>query len=251
MLGALWGYNGWNVIAMLGSEVKDPARTLPRALIGGTFVVMLLYLTVNAAYFYVLTPAEVAGLPEASSVAFEVVMRFAGAGAAAVMAAALMLSAFGTLHTTMLTSPRLPYALARRGMLPRALTAVSTHGVPVTAVLGMATWAIVLALSGTYDILTDMYIFVLWIFYGMSGVALFLLRRAHPDASRPYRIWGYPVVPALFLFVTAYLLVNTLVATPGRALVGLGLIAAGLPVYAYFTRRGIDDTGAWLAHDED
>jgi APA family basic amino acid/polyamine antiporter len=251
MLGALWGYNGWNVIAMLGSEVKDPARTLPRALIGGTLVVMLLYLTVNAAYFYVLTPAEVAGLPEASSVAFEVVMRFAGAGAAAVMAAALMLSAFGTLHTTMLTSPRLPYALARRGMLPRALTAVSTHGVPVTAVLGMATWAIVLALSGTYDILTDMYIFVLWIFYGMSGVALFLLRRAHPDASRPYRIWGYPVVPALFLFVTAYLLVNTLVATPGRALVGLGLIAAGLPVYAYFTRRGIDDTGAWLAHDED
>jgi APA family basic amino acid/polyamine antiporter len=85
----------------------------------------------------------------------------------------------------------------------------------------------------------------------MSGVALFLLRRAHPDAPRPYRVWGYPVVPALFLFVTAYLLVNTLVATPGRALVGLGLIAAGLPVYAYFTRRGIDDTGAWLAHDED
>jgi APA family basic amino acid/polyamine antiporter len=251
MLGALWGYNGWNVIAMLGSEVKDPARTLPRALIGGTLVVMLLYLTVNAAYFYVLTPAEVAGLPEASSVAFEVVMRFAGAGAAAVMAAALMLSAFGTLHTTMLTSPRLPYALARRGMLPSALAAVSTRGVPVTAVVGVATWAIVLALSGTYDILTDMYIFVLWIFYGMSGVALFLLRRAHPDASRPYRIWGYPVVPALFLFVTAYLLVNTLVATPGRALVGLGLIAAGLPVYAYFTRRGIDDTGAWLAHDED
>jgi APA family basic amino acid/polyamine antiporter len=251
MLGALWGYNGWNVIAMLGSEVKDPARTLPRALIGGTVVIMILYVTVNAAYFFVLSPAEVAGLPEAASVASEVVMRFAGDSAAALMAAALMLSAFGTLHTTMLTSPRLPYALARRGMLPRALTAVSARGVPVTAVLAMATWAIVLALSGTYDILTDMYIFVLWIFYGMSGLALFLLRRAHPDTPRPFRVWGYPIVPTLFLIVTAYLLVNTLVATPGRALAGLGLIALGLPVYAYFTRHAGGDSGAWLGSDED
>jgi APA family basic amino acid/polyamine antiporter len=212
---------------------------------------MILYVAVNVAYFYVLSPEELAGLPEASSVAFEVVMRFAGASAAAVMAAALVLSAFGTLHTTMLTSPRLPYALARRGMLPRALIAISVRGVPITAVLGMAAWAIVLALSGTYDILTDMYIFVLWIFYGMSGVALFLLRRAHPEAPRPYRVWGYPVVPTLFLVATAYLLVNTLVATPGRALAGLGLIAAGVPAYTYFTRRGGDDTGAWLGLDED
>ncbi|NNM26374.1 MAG: amino acid permease [Phycisphaerales bacterium] len=249
MLGALWGYNGWAVIAMLGSEVKDPARTLPRALIGGTLLVIVLYILVNAAYFYILTPSEIGSVSPSSSVAYEVTVRVVGAAAASVMSAGLMLSAYGTLHAGLLTSPRLPYALAKHGLLPRFLSTVSVRGVPVYAVLAMGVWSIILTLSGTFDILTDMYIFVLWIFYGMTGTALFVLRRRHPDAERPYRVWGYPVVPALFLLVTAYLLVNTLIATPGRALAGLLLIVAGLPVYAYFTRRATADVTAWLGED--
>jgi APA family basic amino acid/polyamine antiporter len=114
----------------------------------------------------------------------------------------------------------------------------------------MGAWAIVMTLSGTFDILTDISIFVLWIFYGMTGAALFVLRRRRPDAERPYRVSGYPVVPALFLLVTAYLLINTLVATPGRALAGLGLVATGLPVYAYYARRpGAAETPEWLGGD--
>lgn len=237
MLGALWGYNGWAVIASLGGEISNPGRTLPRALIGGTFAVIVLYLLINAAYFYVLTPNEIASVPESSSVASETASRFFGPGAAALMAAGLMISAYGTLHTTLLTGPRVPFALARAGLLPPLLARVSSTGVPAMAVLAIGAWSVILAVSGTFDILTDIYIFVLWIFFGMNGAAVFILRRRLPDAERPYRVWGYPIVPALFLCVTAYLLINTLVATPTRALAGIGLVVAGLPVYAYFTRR--------------
>ena len=240
MLGALWGYNGWAIIAMMGGEIRNPGRTIPRALIGGTFAVIALYLLVNAAYFYVLTPAEVASVAESSSVAGEAAARFFGPGAAALMSAGLMISAYGTLHTTLLTGPRLPYALARAGLLPAPLARISRHGVPAVAVLAVGAWSVVLGLTGTFDILTDMYIFVLWIFFGLSGAALMILRRTMPAAERPYRVFGYPVVPILFLLVTVFLLVNTFMATPTRALVGIILIILGLPVYEYFRRRAGD-----------
>jgi APA family basic amino acid/polyamine antiporter len=250
MLGALWGYNGWNVIAVLGGEVSRPAWTLPRTLIGGTLLVILLYLLVNAAYFYVLTPLEVAGVPESTSVAREVAIRFAGAGAASAMSAGLVLSAYGTLHSGMLTGPRLPYALARSGLLPGALCRISSRGTPFVSVIAVGLWSILLTLTGTFDTLTDIYIFVLWIFYGLTGAALFVLRRTQPDADRPYRVWGYPFVPALFVLVTVYLLVNTLVATPGRAAAGLALILSGLPVYAWYARRaGPTDISHWMGDD--
>ena len=246
MLGALWGYNGWNVITGMGAEVRDPARNLPRALIGGTTLVILLYVLVNTAYFYVLHPSEVASVPESSSVARETVLRFAGAGAASLMAAGLVVSAYGTLHATLLTGPRLPFALARHGLLPRVLGELSVNAVPAVAIASIGLWAIVLATTGTFDLLTDVYIFVLWIFYGLNGASVFVLRRRWPDAKRPYRPWGYPVVPALFLVVTAFLLVNTLVATPLRALAGLGFLVSGLPVYALVSRRlGPDRPEDW------
>jgi basic amino acid/polyamine antiporter, APA family len=249
MLGALWGYNGWNAITIIGGEIKDPSRTLPRALIGGTVLVIALYVLINVAYFYVLSPAEIANVPESSSVAFEVAARFMGAGAAAAMSAGLMLSAYGTLHAGMLGSPRLPYALAKHGFLPRWLLKLSGHGVPINSVLVMGLWAIVLTLSGTFDILTDIYIFVLWVFYGMTAVGLFILRRTQPDATRPYRVWGYPVIPALFVLVTVYLLVNTIIATPWRAVSGIAFIVSGLPVYAYCKRRGTIDERSFLGDE--
>ena len=246
MLGALWGYNGWNLIVGIGGEVKDPSRTLPRALIGGTVLVIVLYVLINVAYFYVLTPAEIANIPASSSVAYEVAARFMGAGVAAVMSAGLMFSAYGTLHAGVLVGPRLPYALAERGLLPKWFMHLSSKGVPTNAVLAMGLWAIVLTLSGTFDILTDIYIFVLWVFYGMTVTGLFVLRRTRPDVDRPYRVWGYPVVPAIFVLVTIYLLINTIVATPWRALSGSMFILSGFPVYEYFKRRGGIDDGAFL-----
>ncbi len=237
MLGALWGYNGWAVIAALGGEIKNPGHTLPRALIGGTLTVIALYMLINAAYFYVLTPTEVASVSQSSSVAAEAASRFFGPGFVALMSAGLMISAYGTLHATLLTGPRVPFALARAGLLPAGLARISRSGIPAVAVVTVGVWSIVLAVSGTFDILTDIYIFVLWVFFGMNGVALFILRRKAPDAVRPYRIWGYPFVPALFLLVTVYLLINTFMATPIRAIAGIGLIIVGLPLYEYFNRR--------------
>ena len=251
MLGALWGYNGWAVLAALGGEVRDPARTVPRALIGGTMLVIVLYMLVNASYYYILTPHEVASVPESSSVASEVATRFFGAGVASLLAFGLMISAYGTLHTTLLVGPRVPYAIARAELFPASLARVSGKGVPAIAVLSIGLWSIVLAASGTFDILTDMYIFVLWIFFGMNGIALFVLRRRFPDAERPYRTLGYPLVPLLFLCVTAFLLVNTLVATPSRGLVGVGLILLGLPIYQYFVKRaGPMAETDWLGADD-
>jgi APA family basic amino acid/polyamine antiporter len=250
MLGALWSYNGWAIITSLGGEVKDPARTLPRTMLGGTLLVIALYMLINAAYFYVLTPLEIADLPEASSVANATLRRFAGGTAAALMSVGLVISAYGTLHTTLLVGSRVPFALARKGLLPSSLGLVSARSVPVFAVLSLGAWGLVLAVSGTFDILTDIYVFVLWIFYAMTGAAVFVLRRRLPDAERPYRTWGYPVIPALFLVVALFLLVNTFIATPGRALSGFLLVIAGLPVYAFYSRRvEPDDPGGWVGSE--
>ena len=237
MLGALWGYNGWSVIALMGGEIKNPHRTVPHALIGGTLVVIALYMLINAAYFYVLTPDEVASVAESSSVASVAAARFFGPGVVALMSAGLMISAYGTLHTTMLAGPRVPFALAKEKLFPARLGHISKNGTPTVAVVTVGIWSICLAATGTFDILTDMYIFILWVFYGMNAAALIILRRRLPDANRPYRIWGYPYVPMIFLAVTVYLLINTVWATPYRALSGIGLIIVGLPLYEYFSRR--------------
>ena len=237
MLGALWGYNGWAVLAMMGGEISNPARTVPRALIGGTLLVIVLYLFINSAYFYVLTPLEVASVPESSSVASVAASRFFGPGIATLMAIGLAISAYGTTHTTMLSGPRVPYALAKDGLLPAGIAYVSSTGVPAVAVIGVGIWSIVMAVTGTFDILTDIYIFVLWVFFALNGVGLIVLRRRQPEAERPYRVWGYPFVPALFLLTATYLLINTLVVTPYRALAGLAFIVVGLPLYTYFARR--------------
>jgi APA family basic amino acid/polyamine antiporter len=252
MRGALWAYNGWNTVTAIGGEVKHPSRTLPRAIVGGTVLVIVLYLLINAGYFFALSPDEVASVPESASVAREVAGRFLGGAAAAVVSAGLMISAYGTLHAGLLTGPRLPYALSRSRLLPAFLGRLSRRGVPVYAVVLLGAWSIALTLSGTFDQLTDMYIFVLWVFYAMNVMALFVLRRRHPDAHRPHRVWGYPVVPVLFLLVTAYLLVNTFIATPGRAVAGAVVLASGLPVYAIFGwRRGTAAPDEWLGSGDE
>jgi APA family basic amino acid/polyamine antiporter len=237
MLGALWGYNGWAILAAVGGEISNPPKTVPLALIGGTLLVIVLYLFINTAYFHVLTPLEVASVPESSSVASVAASRFLGPGVAALMAVGLAISAYGTTHTTMLSGPRVPYALAKDGLLPAAVAYVSSTGVPAVAIIGVGIWSIVMAVTGTFDVLTDIYVFVLWVFFALNGVGLFVLRRRQPDVDRPYRVWGYPFVPTLFLLTAIYLLINTLIVTPYRALAGLAFIVVGLPLYTYFARR--------------
>jgi basic amino acid/polyamine antiporter, APA family len=238
MLGALWAYDGWNNVAPLAGEIRDPQRNLPRAFIGGALLVAALYLFVNAGYYYVLTPLEVASVPQISSVATEVSKRFLGPTAVAFMAVAMMISSFGSLHASVLSNSRIPFAMAREGLFFKALARLSTRSsVPVRALLAQAAWASLLALSGTYDTLTDSVIFASWLFYGLVAGALFVFRRTLRDTPRTYRAPGYPLIPIVFLLATAALIVNTFVATPRQALYAAATLIAGLPFYWYWSRR--------------
>lgn len=238
VIGALWSYNGWATGCFVAEEIKDPERTLPRALVGGSVLIIGLYLLVNAGYFFALSPSTVANLPEASSVAVPVMIRILGAGGASLLTLGMMLSTFGSLHSLSLTVARVPFAMARDGLLPAAFAKISTRSrVPTNAVLLVGTCAVGFAFSGAFDVLTDLIVFMLLLFNGLAVAAVYVLRRTLPNAVRPYRVWGYPVVPALFLIGTIYLMINTLIATPGRALAGLGIVSLGLPLYAYYARR--------------
>lgn len=149
-----------------------------------------------------------------------------------------MLSSFGSLQTSILGTARVPYAMAKDGLFFASLARVSKGArVPAISLVVQAVWAGILALSGTYDQLTDYAIFAFWLFYGMVTAAVFVFRRRLPDALRPYKTWGYPVVPALFVLVTIYLIIFTIKNAPLQSLIGLGIIAAGLPVYWYFERK--------------
>jgi APA family basic amino acid/polyamine antiporter len=238
MLGALWAYDGWQNVAPLAGEIRNPQRNLPRAFVGGTLVVVALYSFVNIAYFFALTPLEIANLPASSSVATEVLKRFLGPAAVSMTAIALMVSSFGALHASVLANSRIPFAMARDGLFFRSLAKLSPRSnVPVRAILAQAAWASLLALSGSYDALTDSVVFGSWLFYGLVTASLFVFRRSMPDAHRPYRAFGYPVIPMVFLLITGALLINTFVAAPREALRGVALLAAGLPFYWYWSRR--------------
>jgi APA family basic amino acid/polyamine antiporter len=238
VIGALWGYNGWADISFVAEEVRDPERTLPRALIGASVLIIGLYLLINAGYFYALGPQAVANVPEASSVAGVVMFRMLGAGGASLLTIGMMLSTFGALHSLSLSVARLPFAMARDGLLPRTFATISPRArVPSHAILLLGACAVGFAFSGAFDVLTDLIVFMLLLFNGLAVASVYVLRRRLPRATRPYRVWGYPAVPMLVLLATAYLMINTLFATPGRALAGVGIVALGLPFYAYFARR--------------
>jgi APA family basic amino acid/polyamine antiporter len=238
MLGALWAYDGWNNITFLAGEVKNPGRNLPLALIGGGFLVMALYLFVNVSYYHVLTPTQIADVPASSSVAAEVVRRLLGSAAVTFMAAAMMTSSFGALHASVLATARVPYALAKDGLIVKSLARVSprTH-VPIRALVVQGIWACVVALSGSYDTLTDYAIFALTLFYALVAGSVFIFRRRLPEAERTYRVWGYPYVPIIFVSVCVWLIFQTIRNTPRQSGIGLFLILLGLPVFYILDRR--------------
>jgi APA family basic amino acid/polyamine antiporter len=252
IIAAMWSYSGATAIIVVAEEVKDPARTLPRALSSSALILIGLYLLVNAAYFYALSPDTVASIPESSSVAGTVIARVVGAGASTLMAAGLMLSTFGALHSNVLSMTRFPFAMARDGFLPSVFATVSRNShVPIYAVLLLGVCGMAFAISGTFDVLTDMIIFSILIFDIMAVAAIFVLRRRVPATAQPYRAWGYPFVPVVYLLGMVWLTLNTLFALPGRSLAGLGLIALGIPVYAYYARgRPPSQLEDWLGNDD-
>jgi basic amino acid/polyamine antiporter, APA family len=235
VLGALWAYNGWNNVAPLLGELRAPGRNAPRVFIAGMLVVGTLYVLVTVSYFYVLSPTEVASVPATSSVATEVLRRFLGPVAVTVLACVLMLSAFASHQANALAGARIGFAMARDGLFLRRLAEVSASTrAPVNAILAQASFATVLAIGGTFDTLTDTAMFGAWLVYGVAASTIFVFRRTAPDAPRPYRCLGYPVIPAIFVVLVAGIVINTFIATPRQALLGAGLMLLGLPFYFYW-----------------
>ncbi len=246
MLGALWGYDGWNNLTLVAGEVKEPQRNIPLALIGGTALIAVLYVGVHIAYYYVLDPTTIASVSKDSSVAKEVVSRFFGADmksfatglAVSIFTVGLMLSSIGTLHTSILTGARVPYAMAKDGVMFEAMGKLSNKTkVPVTALVVQGIWAAILALSGSFDTLTDYVIFGSWIFYALATSTVFVFRIKYPNAERPYKAFGYPIVPVLFLLVAGWLLANTMINSPTQSFAGIFLILLGLPIYYYLVSK--------------
>lgn len=232
MVGALYAYNGWAALTYVAGEVKNPGRAIPMALIASMLIVIVLYAAANVAYFYILSPATIAGLSPASSVGVLVVGTLFGPAARGIAAALLVISVIATLHVTVMTVARIVFAFSGDGFFLPWLSRVSAGGrVPVRSVLALGCLAAVLVLLGSFDSLSDFEVFTGWVFYGLTGLSVFVLRCKEPDAERPYRVSGYPVVPALFVATTVWLLAEVIIAAPSRSLIGLGIIALALPVY--------------------
>lgn len=235
MVAALWAYDGWNNVSMVASEIREPQRNLPRALIGGTTGVICIYLLANAGYFRVLTPSQVAG---SERVAATMIGRiFGGSGAHAVSIAA-MISIFAALNGSILSGSRVPYAAAREGYFFAPVGRVNPiHRTPGVSIVLLSLWACLLVLSGKYDDLFNLVIFASWILYGMTAAAVIVLRRKRPDLPRPYRTIGYPAVPLLFVVASVVLVVSTLIDRPRESFLGVGLMVVGLPFYLHWKKK--------------
>jgi amino acid transporter len=232
---SLWAYDGWEDLNLVGSEVADPARNFPRALVGGVAFVAVVYLLFSAACLNVLPFASVAASPHIAS---DVVEHVIGRGAALWITVAMVISALGSMNSSVLSGARPSYAMARDGIFFKIVDGIHPkYRTPGRALIWQGALASLMALTGTFEELTNLFIFAGWIFYGAAVVALFRMRNTEPNAPRPYRCWGYPWVPGLFVAGAFALTLNIWIDRPGRSTIGLLLILAGLPFYRYWSNR--------------
>ncbi|HEV2229828.1 MAG TPA: amino acid permease [Steroidobacteraceae bacterium] len=227
----MWTYDGWADLAAIGGEISNPQRTLPRALIAGSASVALVYLLVNLAFIYVLPLPEMAASKLIATTVATRIPLLAGVGTG-LMAGLVMLATFSGLNASMMVGARIFFAMGDRGLLFRAVARVSPRfDSPSVAVWICTALGVVYVLQNDFAQLADRFILGIWPFYALTVAAVFVLRRRHPQLPRPYRVWGYPVVPAVFLLASAGMVMNALITDPANTGVTLLIIAAGLPVY--------------------
>ncbi len=236
---ALWAYDGWEDLNLVGSEVQNPQRNIPRALVGGVIFVSAVYVLFSAVCFYVLSFGAVGA---SEHVASDAVEKFAGRGAAQWITLAMVVSALGSLNSSILSGARVPYAMARDAIFFRVADGIHPKfRTPGRALIFQGVLTSLMALTGTFEELTSLFIFAAWIFYALATLAMFRLRRTEPDMARPYRTKGYPWVPALFVLGALALTVNIWLQRPVRSSIGLALILLGLPFYRRWQRQAAGD----------
>ncbi len=235
MILVLGAYDGWIEVTYVGSEMRRPGRDMPLSILLSTVLVSLLYIGLSLAVLYVLGQAATGKSSQVAADAMRVVLGPAGG---ALITVAVLVSALGCDHGMIFTSARIPYAMARRGeFFAWAGQLHPRFASPNTALVVQGIWAAILAWSGTYNQLVTYMVIVSFLFYAMSSIGVLVLRRTEPDLPRPYRTWGYPVTPVVFILFSGYLMLNTIVETPRDAAFGVGLLVAGLPVYLWCRAR--------------
>ena len=232
MIGVLWAYEGWQYVTFSAGEAIEPQRSFPRALVIGTAALIGIYLLANIGYIAALGPAAVA---TSNRVAAEAVTAVMGPAAGMLIAGAILISIFSAANGLTLTAPRVYYAMARDKVFFARLADVHPRfGTPALAIAVSSVWAIVLAVSGTFEQLLTYVVFAGWLFYAVGAASIFVYRKRAPNTPRPFSVPGYPVTPALFILAAASIVLNTLIVQPERALVGIGVVLLGVPVYWFW-----------------
>jgi basic amino acid/polyamine antiporter, APA family len=235
MIGVLWAYEGWQYATFSAGETIDPQRTFPRAIVLGTVILIAIYLLANVAY---LTALGTTGVMASERVAADAVSAVLGPGAGKVIAAVILVSMFSAANGITLTAPRLYFSMARDRVFFAKLAEVHPRfGTPALAIVVSSLWAMLLAVTGTFEQLLTYVVFTAWIFYVLGGLAIFAYRRKHPGMPRPFSTPGYPLTPLLFVASAVAIVINTIVSQPGRAAIGLGLVLLGMPAFYMWRRR--------------
>lgn len=235
LVAVFWTYDGWYSVNCTAEEIRDPEKNIPRGLALGVVGVMVLYVSINLVYLLALPLEKMKGVVRVGEL---VTTALFGGGAGTAMAAVIMISVFGCLNANLLFGPRVYYAMARDGSFFRSMARLSPRTkVPVRALWGQAVWSAVLCLSGTYQSLYEYMVFALLVFFAATGLAVIVLRNRRPEVSRPYRAWGYPIIPIIFIVICLAIFVNILSAQPLKSAAGLALLGAGLPAFLIWRRR--------------
>ncbi len=235
LAGAFWAYDGWNNVTFVAGEVKNPQRNVPLGLLWGTLIVVCVYMLVNAAYLYILPVEQMAKSPLVAATASEIVF---GKYGASIISIAVIVSTFGALNGSILSTARVCFAMARNNMFFKKLGEVHPKfATPHTSLVAQGLWSCLLVLSGSFDTITDYVIFAAWLFYMLGAYGVIILRKKMPDAKRPYKVWGYPFTPIIFVIFSFMFLVNTLISDLQNAAMGALLILLGLPLYFWRTSK--------------
>jgi APA family basic amino acid/polyamine antiporter len=235
MIAIIWAYDGWNNVNFAAGEIKNPKRNLPLALILGISGITALYIAVNYIYLYALPIDEMIGVIRIAEKAATVLF---GGIAASLISAAVMISILGSLNGTILTGPRVYYAMAIDSLFFKRVANVHPRfRTPAFSIFLQAAWACFLTLSGTFEQLITYVIFVTMIFYIAATASVFTLRKKYPNLSRPYKTWGYPLVPLLFIIALSVIVINTLINKPVESIAGLSVVVIGIPVYYYWKSK--------------
>jgi basic amino acid/polyamine antiporter, APA family len=236
MSAGLFAYGGWHMVTYNSEETVDPRKTIPLALIIGTMVVTLFYIAITGVYMYVLPLEKVIS---STRIAADTANALFGFGGGALMSGLVVFSAFGALSGIILAGPRVYLAMARdRLLFSWAGKIHPKYSTPTKAIIMQAVWSSVLVTTGTYKQLFTRVIYTEWIFFGLMAVALFIFR-TRPNIKRDYHVWGYPVVPAIFIIASSAIVINQIISDPAESLVGLSLVLAGLPVYYIWARKKV------------